>query len=270
MAEPPSSHERPFAEALEGGVLTITLDRPERLNALTFAMYRGLADRLYALRSDEAAKVVVLTGRGKGFCSGGDVDDIIGRLFEQDTKDVLAFTRMTGELIENIRRLDRPVIAALNGSTAGAGAVIALACDLRVMSAKARIHFLFTKVGLTGADMGAAYLLPRLVGLGRATEWLMLGEGIDAPTALAAGLANRVCAPEQVLPEALALAARLASGPTLALSMTKRLLHNEQSMDLVSALESEAVAQALLLRAKDHREFFDAWKAGREPRFEGR
>lgn len=260
----------PFAYEVEAGVATITLDRPEKLNALTFEVYRALADRFHALRSDESVKAVVLTGRGKGFCSGGDVEDIIGRLLEQDSKDVLTFTRMTGELVENIRRLDRPVIAALNGTTAGAGAVIALACDLRVMSAKARIHFLFTKVGLTGADMGAAYLLPRIVGLGRATEWLLLGDGVDAPSALAAGLVTRVAEPDRVLTEAQALARRLAEGPTLALSMTKRLLVNEQSMDLASAIESEAVAQALLLRAHDHRAFYDARQAGREPRFTGR
>ncbi len=262
--------ELPFAYELADGVATITLDRPDRLNALTFGVYRALADRFHALRHDESVRVVVLTGRGKGFCSGGDVEDIIGRLLDQDVKDVLTFTRMTGELVEAIRRLDRPVIAALNGTTAGAGAVIALACDLRVMSARARIHFLFTKVGLTGADMGAAYLLPRVVGLARATEWLLLGDGVDAPTALAAGLVTRVAEPEQVLAEAQALARRLAAGPTLALSMTKRLLLHEQSMDLASAIESEAVAQALLLRAGDHRAFYEAWKAGREPRFTGR
>lgn len=265
-----SPHQPEFSESLDQGVLTITLERPERLNALTFTLYRALADRFHALRSDDAVKVVVLAGRGKGFCGGGDVEDIIGRLFEQDTKDVLAFTRMTGELIENMRRLDKPIVAALHGPTAGAGAVIALASDLRVMSEKARIHFLFTKVGLTGADMGAAYLLPRVVGLGRATEWLMLGDGVDAQEAKAAGLVQRVVPPEQVLAEAQALARRLATGPTLALSMTKRLLNDEQSMDLSSAIEMEAVAQALLLRAKDHRAFYDAWKAGQEPRFTGR
>jgi enoyl-CoA hydratase/carnithine racemase len=262
--------QAPFAQSLEEGVLTVTLDRPDRLNALTFEVYRALADRFRALQGDDAVKVVVLTGRGKGFCSGGDVEDIIARLLERDVKDVLAFTRLTGELVENIRRLDRPVIAALNGTTAGAGAVIALASDLRVMSEKARIHFLFAKVGLTGADMGAAYLLPRVVGLGRATEWLLLGDGIDAAQALAAGLANRVAAPDQVLPVAQDLARRLAAGPTLAHGMTKRLLLHEQSMDLAGAIEAEALAQALLLRAGDHREFYEAWKAGREPRFTGR
>jgi enoyl-CoA hydratase/carnithine racemase len=261
---------QPFGYEVRDGVAVVTLDRAERLNALTFEVYRALADRFRALRSEEAVRAVVLTGRGKGFCSGGDVEDIIARLLEQDTKEVLAFTRLTGELVENIRRLDRPVVAALNGTTAGAGAVIALACDLRVMSEKARIHFLFTKVGLTGADMGAAWLLPRIVGLGRATEWLLLGDGIDAPTALAAGLVTRVAVPEKVLAEAEALARRLADGPALALSMTKRLLTNEQSMDFASALESEAVAQALLLRAGDHRAFYEAWKAGKEPRFTGR
>ena len=260
----------PFGYEVASGVATITLDRPDRLNALTFAVYRALADRFHALRSDADVRAVVLTGRGKGFCSGGDVEDIIARLLEQDTKDVLAFTRLTGELVENIRRLDRPVVAALNGTTAGAGAVIALACDLRVLSEKAKIHFLFTKVGLTGADMGAAWLLPRIVGLGRAAEWLLLGDGIEPAQALAAGLVTRVTAPEKVLPEAQALARRLADGPGLALSMTKRLLTHEQSMDLGAALESEARAQALLLRAGDHREFYEAWKAGREARFTGR
>ncbi len=260
----------PFDYSVEDHVATVTLNRPDRLNALTFEVYRRLTDLIHQLRFDDEVKVVVLTGRGKGFCSGGDVEDIIGHLFEQDTRDVLAFARMTGELVENIRRLDRPVIAAVNGTAAGAGAVIALASDFRVMSERAKFHFLFTKVGLTGADMGAAWLLPRIVGLGRATEWLFLGDGIDAPTALAAGLATRVTAPDAVLTTARDLARRLATGPTLALSMTKRLLNNEMSMDLSSAIEQEAIAQALLLRAGDHRRFYDAFKEGREAAFEGR
>jgi enoyl-CoA hydratase/carnithine racemase len=156
--------ELPFGYEVEAGIATITLDRPDRLNALTFEVYRQLADLFHRLRSTPEVRVVILTGRGKGFCGGGDVDDIIGQLLERGVKEVVEFTRLTGELIENIRRLDRPVIAAINGPAAGAGAVIALAADLRVMSDKARIHFLFTKVGLTGADMGAAWLLPRVVG----------------------------------------------------------------------------------------------------------
>lgn len=260
----------PFGYEVEDAVATITLDRPDRLNALTFESYRALADRFHALRFEDEVRAVVITGAGRGFCGGGDVEDIIGRLIEQDSRATLRFARMTGELIENIRRLDKPVVAAVNGTAAGAGAVIALASDFRIVSERARFHFLFTKVGLTGADMGAAWLLPRLVGLGRATEWLFLGDGVDAETALAAGLATRVVAPDQVLPQARSLAGRLTRGPALALSMTKRLLNNEAAMDLSSAIEQEAVAQAFLLRADDHKRFYEAWQAGREPEFEGR
>jgi enoyl-CoA hydratase/carnithine racemase len=256
--------------SLEEGVAQVTLDRPDRLNALTFESYRALADRFHAMRFQDEVKVVVVQGRGKGFCGGGDVEDIIGRLFEQDSREVLRFARMTGELVENIRRLDKPVIAAVHGTAAGAGAVIALAADLRVVAETAKFHFLFTKVGLTGADMGAAWLLPRVVGLGRAAEWLYFGDAIDAPTALAAGLANRVVPPEEVQSTALAMARKLARGPGLALSVTKRLLLNEQTMDFASGIEQEAIAQAYLLRAADHRRFYDAWREGRKPEFEGR
>ncbi len=259
----------PFGYEIEDGVATITLDRPDRLNALTFEIYRRLTDILYRARFAAEIKAVVITGKGKGFCGGGDVIDIIGQLLKRGPKDVLAFTRMTGELVENIRRLDRPVIAAMNGTAAGAGAVIALACDLRVMADHAKIHFLFQKVGLTGADMGAAWLLPRIVGLGRATEWLLLGDGIDAETARQSGLVTRVAPADGVLEEAQALARRLADGPTMAHAMTKRLLNGELAMDLSTAIESEAVAQALLLQAGDHRRFYDAFTKGEEPHFEG-
>jgi enoyl-CoA hydratase/carnithine racemase len=260
----------PFGWEVDGGVGTVTLDRPDVLNALTFRVYRALADHLKALASDDAVQAVVITGKGRGFCSGGDVEEIIGALLTQDAKQVLEFARMTGELIENVRRLDRPVVAAVNGTAAGAGAVIALACDLRVMSEGAKFAFLFTKVGLTGADMGAAYLLPKVVGLGHASEILMLGDPVDAATALRIGLANRVVPPDRVLAEATALARRLAQGPRLALGMTKRLLLHEQSMDLAAAIEMEAVAQGYLLRAADHREFYEAHRAKRPPRFTGR
>lgn len=263
--------ERPFRyELSDDGVVTITFTRPDRYNALTFEVYRKLTDELYRMRFDDAVKAVVIAGEGRGFCGGGDVDDIIGKLLERDSREVLEFTRMTGELIENIRRLDRPVIAAVQGTAAGAGAVILLACDLRVMADDARIHFLFTKVGLTGADMGAAWLLPRVVGLGRASEWLMLGDGVNAQEAREAGLATRVVPRDQVAGEAAALAARLAAGPTMALGMTKRLLNNEAHMDLSAAIELEAVAQALLLRADDHRTFYEAYTKGEKPTFKGR
>jgi len=270
QVRPTSLSGTPFEWSLDGGVGTITLSRPEVLNALTFEVYAALARRLRDLRDNDEVKALVITGKGRGFCSGGDVDGIIGALFALDTRDVLDFTRMTGEVVENLRRLDRPVIAAINGVAAGAGAVIALACDLRVMASDAKFHFLFSKVGLAGADMGAAYLLPRIVGLSRATEMLFLGDGVEAQKALDIGLVHRVVARDDVLAEATALARRLAQGPTMALGMTKRLLVHEASMDLSSAIESEAVAQALLLRAKDHRTFYDAYRAGRPPTFEGR
>ena len=262
--------DTPFRFEVEDGVATLTLDRADKFNALTFEIYRAYTDKMRALRSDDEVKCLIVTGAGKGFCGGGDVDDIIGRLFERDMRDVIEFTRMTGELIEEMRRLDKPIIAAMNGTAAGAGAVIALAADFRIMAEKAKFHFLFSKVGLTGADMGAAWLLPRVVGLGRATEWLMLGDGVDAPTALAAGLANKVVPADEVLASAQGLAERLARGPTLAHSMTKRMLNAEAHMDLASAIEAEALAQAILLRGGDHRAFYEAWKADKPVEFTGR
>src|SRR5205823_13634807 len=223
-----------------------------------------------AMRYDEAVKVVVLTGAGDSFCSGGDVRKIIGALLDGDVKDHLAFTRMTGAVVQNMRLLDKPIIAAINGMAAGAGGVLALASDLRVASEKARFAFLFAKVGLAGVDMGSGYLLPRLVGTGRAAELLLLGDTIDAPTAERYGLVNRVVPHEQLMPAAYEWASRLAEGPTLALSMTKRMVNNEQNMDLVSALEAEAQAQALMLMGEDHRRFYEAFKAKEKPRFEGR
>jgi enoyl-CoA hydratase/carnithine racemase len=259
-----------FLYEVADGVATITFNRPEVLNALTFAVYAQYRDLLEELRYNEAVKVVVLTGAGKGFCSGGDVHDIIGALLEQDVRGHLEFTRLTGATVQNMRLLDKPIIAAVNGTAAGAGAVIALASDLRLASEQAKFAFLFTKVGLTGADMGAAYLLPRLVGTGRALELLMLGDVIDAHTAERYGLVNRVLPADDLLPAAQEWAARLAAGPTLALSMTKRMVNNEWNMDLVSALEAEAQAQALLLMGEDHRRFYEAFKKKEQPDFVGR
>jgi len=252
------------------GIATLTLNRPEVLNALTFELYAEMRDLLQAFRYDEAVKAVVLTGAGRAFCSGGDVHQIIGELLTRDVKAHLEFTRLTGAVVQNLRLLDKPVIAAVNGMAAGAGAVIALACDLRVASEQARFAFLFSKAGLTGADMGAAYLLPRVVGLGRAVELLLFGDTIDAATAERYGLVNRVVPPEALLPTALEWARRLARGPTLALSMTKRMVNNELDMDLLPALEAEAQAQALMLMTEDHRIFYDAFTARTEPRFVGR
>jgi len=259
-----------FLYEVDEGVATITFNRPEVLNALTFEIYAQFRDLMAALRDDDAVKVVVLTGKGKGFCSGGDVHDIIGPLLEQDVKGHLEFTRMTGAVVQNMRLLDKPIIAALNGTTAGAGAVIALASDLRLASETVKFAFLFSKVGLTGADMGAAYLLPKVVGQGRALELLLLGDAIDAATAERYGLVNRVVPADALLDTAYRWARRLAEGPTMALSMTKRLVNNEWSMDLVSALEQEAQAQALMLMGQDHRIFYEAFKAKAQAKFTGR
>lgn len=251
------------------GVAVLTLDRPDTLNSLTFAIY-GQLERLFVdLETDARVKAVVLTGAGRGFCSGGNVEEIIQPLLQRDVAQTLQFTRMTGAVVRNMRRLSKPILAAINGVTAGAGTVLALAADLRILSEKASFAFLFSRVGLTGADMGAAYLLPKVVGMGRASELLLFGDKIDAAECYRIGLANKVVAPDKLLDEALAWARRLAKGPTLAHALTKRLLLNESHMDLESAIEQEAQAQALLLRAGDHAEFYRAWSEKREPRFTG-
>jgi enoyl-CoA hydratase/carnithine racemase len=259
-----------FLYEVQDGIATITLNRPDKLNALTFDIYAQLRDLMVELRRDEAVKVVIITGAGKAFCAGGDVHEIIGELLDRDMRAHLEFARMTGALIQNMRLLDKPVIAAVNGMAAGAGAVIALASDLRIAAASARFAFLFTKVGLTGADMGAAYLLPRVVGQGRATELLMFGDTIDAATAASYGLVNATVADEELLTTAREWAEKLKQGPAFALAMTKTMLNNEWSMDLASAIEAEAQAQALLLMGDDHRRFYEAFKHKQKPEFTGR
>ncbi|HEX6796155.1 MAG TPA: enoyl-CoA hydratase family protein [Ktedonobacterales bacterium] len=259
-----------FLYDVRDGIATITLNRPEVLNALTFEVYAQLRDLFAGLQSDDAVKVVVLTGAGEAFSSGGDVHAIIGELLERDLRGHIEFTRMTGAVVQNMRLLEKPILAALPGMTAGAGSVLALASDLRIASERARFAFLFTRVGLTGADMGAGYLLPRIVGLGRATELLLLGDTIDAATAERYGLVNRVVPHEQLMEATLEWARRLASGPTLAIGMTKRMITNELGMDLVAAIEAEAQAQALLLMGADHRTFYEAFKAKQKPRWTGR
>lgn len=252
----------------QGGVATITFDRPDRLNALTFEVYAELRNLFATLRSHEPVKVVILTGAGRGFCSGGDVEAIIGRLLDRDTTELLAFTRMTGALIANMRALPKPVIAAVNGVAAGAGAVIALAADFRVAVPSATFAFLFTRVGLAGADMGAAYLLPRVVGLARATELLMLGDRVTADEALRIGLVNKVVAPETLLDEARTLAARLAAGPSFALGMTKTLLNQELDIDFAAAIEAEAQGQAICMQTPSFRDAYNAFKARQRDRTE--
>jgi len=249
---------------------TITLNRPERLNALTFEVYRELCDFFWELESDNSVAAVIVTGTGRGFCSGGDVESIIGPLLSRTAAGLLEFTRMTCELIRSMRALHKPIIAAINGTAAGAGAVIALASDLRVASEAAKIHFLFVKVGLSGADMGAGYLLPKLIGFGRASELLLFGDGIDAATAERYGLFNKVVPGASLLPEAFAWAKRLAEGPGFALGMTKELLNAELGLGLDDALESEARGQALCMQTEDFREAHAAFVEKRSPHFKGR
>ena len=249
------------------GVVTIILNRPDRLNALTFDIYDELRNIFRMLDTEPAVRVIMITGTGRAFCSGGDVHDIIGPLVKRDYRGLLDFTRMTGDLVLAIRKCRRPVVAALNGVTAGAGAVIATACDIRIAAESATIAFLFTKVGLSGADMGAAWLLPRIVGLGRATELLMTGDFISAEEALRIGLYNRVVADDDVLNAAHQFAEMLARGPSFALEITKDALNRETTMDLAAAIEAEAQIQASLMMHADFREAYASFLAKRPPRF---
>ena len=258
-----------FLYALDSsvGVATITLNRPERMNALTFEIYEELRSTFRALDTEPGVRAVVITGAGKAFCSGGDVHDIIGELFQRNMEGLLEFTKMTCELVANIRSLPKPVIASLNGTTAGAGACIALASDIRFASEDARIAFLFVKVGLSGADMGAAYLLPRIVGLTKATELLYTGDFISAAEAERIGLYNRVVPADQLRVITKEFAGRLAKGPGFALAKTKEMLNRELDMDLATALACEAQAQAICMQHPDYREAYEAFVAKREAKF---
>src|SRR6266704_3660657 len=235
------------------GVATITLNRPDRLNALTFDVYRELRDAFRTLDDEPGVRAVIITGAGRAFCSGGDVEDIIGALFARDDAGLLEFTRLTCDLILAMRQCRRPIVAALS--------------DVRIAAESAKIAFLFVKVGLSGADMGAAWLLPRIVGHGHATELLMAGDFIDAQTALRIGLYNRVVAGANLMAEARGFAERLARGPSVALGITKDALNREAHMDLATALEAEAQAQAGCMRSPNFREAYEAFKAKREPKF---
>jgi len=259
-----------FDLSIADGVATITFTRPDRLNALTFDVYADLRDLLREVPHRDDVSVLVITGEGKGFCSGGDVEEIIGELLKMDPRGLLDFTRMTGAAVQAMRDCPIPIIASVNGTTAGAGAVIALAADFRIVADHARFHFLFTKVGLSGGDMGSAYLLPRIVGLGRATEILMFGDPIDARAAVDIGMANRAVPAGELAEASRALARRLADGPTLAYGTTKSLLTRELDMDLAGAIELEAMTQALLMNSADHAEFHRAFTEGRDPNWKGR
>ncbi|MGH7824781.1 MAG: enoyl-CoA hydratase family protein [Candidatus Binatia bacterium] len=258
---------RTFAYECTEGIATIRLDDPERLNALTFETYWELEKITAELAHDNTVNVLVLTGTGKGFCSGGNVDEIIGGLVRMKGDELYNFTRMTCNVVKNMRLLKKPIIAAVNGIAAGAGAMLMLAADLRIFSERARAAFLFVRVGLSGADMGALYLLPRIVGLGKATELVYFGDIIDAREALRIGLANRVVADERLMAEAYSLAERLKSGPRYALGVTKELLNFEADVGLETALEMEAMAQARCMATPDFVEGYRAFVEKRPPQF---
>lgn len=267
---PLHQHWQHFDYAVADGVATVTLNRPEKMNPLTFESYADLRDLLHELPHHEDVRVLVIRGEGKGFCGGGDVNEIIGALLAMDTKGLMGFTTMTGQVIQAMRECPVPIISAVQGIAAGAGAVVALASDLRVVSTSGRFAFLFTKVGLSGGDMGAAYLLPRVVGAGRATELLMLGETIDAVTAERYGLVTRLVEDDELAEESWALARRLADGPTLAYAQTKALITKELDMSLSASVELDAMTQALLMTTEDHAEFYAAFNAKRPPEWKGR
>jgi len=249
------------------GVATITLNRPERLNAITFEVYHELTDFFAKLHDEKEVRVVVITGAGRAFCSGGDVRDIIGELQGQDAEGLLQFTRLTCELIRNMRSLPKPIIASINGTTAGAGACIALASDIRIAAEEAKIAFIFVKVGLAGTDMGATYLLPRVIGLAKATELLLTGDFIEAQEAERIGLYNRVVPRAQLETITQEFAEKLARGPSLGLAKTKEMLNREMHMGFDSALEAEAVAQALCMQTADFKEAHAAFLEKREAKF---
>jgi enoyl-CoA hydratase/carnithine racemase len=263
-----ASHFR-WEASEDGKVATITLDRPERKNPLTFDSYAELRDLFRGLVYASDVKTVVVTGAGGNFSSGGDVHEIIGPLTRMDTPGLLAFTRMTGDLVKAMRACPQPIVAAVDGVCAGAGAMVALASDLRLGTAAAKTAFLFVRVGLAGADMGACALLPRTIGHGRAAELLYTGRAMSAEEALAWGFFNRVVERDALLAEAQALARTLADGPTFAHGMTKKLLHQAWDMDLDSEIEAEAQAQAICMQTADFRRAFEAFSAKRTPKFEG-
>jgi len=267
---PLTSQWQHFRFEVSDGVGTLTLDRPDKLNALTFEAYADLRDLLAELPHRGDTRVLVVRGSGRAFCSGGDVNEIIGVTLSMSPDELLAFTRMTGEVIQRMRECPVPIIAAVHGMAAGAGSVIALAADFRVCTPKARFAFLFTKVGLSGADMGAAYLLPRLVGLGHATRLLMLGDTIGADEAYRIGLVSELAGTDAFEEAVTGLARRLASGPAQAYAQTKALLTREQDMSLSAAVELEAMTQALLMKGQDYAEFHAAFTEGRDPQWQGR
>src|SRR5437868_754631 len=255
--------------AVDGKVATLTLNRPDKKNPLTFESYAEIGNIFRAAAKDKALKAFVITGEGGNFCSGGDVFEIIGPLVEMDTAGLLEFTRMTGEAVKAMRQCPQPIIAAIDGICAGAGAILAMASDIRLGIAKTKVAFLFNRVGLAGCDMGACAILPRIVGQGRASELLYTGRVMGGEEAERWGFFNRLAPPEQVLADARQWAAELADGPTFANAMTKRMLEMEWAMSVETAIEAEAVAQALRMETQDFVRAFRAFAAKQKPVFEG-
>lgn len=253
----------------DGPVATLTLSRPDRLNALTFDVYEGLRDAFAGFATRDDLRTIVLTGEGRGFCSGGDVEDIIGRLLAMDEKELHGFTRLTCDVVANMRACPQPIVGALNGTVAGAGAALALASDFRLAAPEAKIAFLFVKAGLSAADMGACYLLPRIVGLGRATEMLMLGDFVGAEEAHRVGLYNRIVPRERLMAEARELAARLAAGPRRGLRASKEAIHRQASTTFEEALAWDAKVQAECMQDPDFREAYEAFRQKRPARYGG-
>ena len=254
---------------IAGRVATVTLDRPERRNPLTFALYAELRDWFLQRRDDDAVAAIVLTGAGEHFCSGGDVHDIIGPLTTATPQRLLEFTQMTGDLVKAMRGCPQPVVSAIDGTCAGAGAILAMASDVRFGTRRSKVAFLFTRVGLSGADMGACAMLPRIVGLGRASQLLYTGEAMSGERALEWGFYNELCEPAELLVRARAWAAAIATGPRLAHAMTKRMLHREWALPLDDAIDAEARAQAECMQTQDFRRAYEAFAAKRTPEFEG-
>ena len=258
-----------FQYTVQDRVATILLDRPERKNPLTFESYAELRELFRALAHADDVKAVVIAGAGGNFCSGGDVHEIIGPLTRLDMPGLLAFTRMTGDLVKAMRACPQPIVASVDGVCAGAGAMLALASDIRYATARSRTAFLFTRVGLAGCDMGACALLPRVIGQGRAAELLYTGRSMDGEEGERWGFFNRLCLPGQVVDEARAFAATLAGGPTFAHGMTKKMLQQEWNMGVDEAIEAEAQAQAICMATNDFHRAYHAFVAKQRPQFEG-
>jgi enoyl-CoA hydratase/carnithine racemase len=262
-------HPKHFLWRHEGRVGVITLNRPERKNPLTLDSYAELRDLFRDLAGVDSVRAVVLCGAGGNFCSGGDVHEIIGPLTQRDAAGLLQFTRMTGDLVKAMRHCPQPIVAAVDGVCAGAGAILAMSSDFRLGTPRAKTSFLFTRVGLAGCDMGACAILPRIIGQGRASELLFTGRSMSADEAVAWGFFNRLVSPDEVLQESLQLAAEIASGPTFAHAMTKKMLHAEWNLSVDAAIDAEAEAQAVCMQTEDFRRAYQAFAAKQKPQFQG-